>query len=365
MRPVSSDFLDTLSTSHKMAVEVKVVQTDDLIDGVVEGTVTLDGTAAIRGSLDLTIVDDGSLDLIPTSPDDLLAPYGHELQVSRGVEFANGTKEMVSLGVFRIETVEVDDQGTSTEIRITGLDRAASVTDAKFDRPGQVAYDTTVSTAIQDIVEEGYPSVTVSFGDVPYTLPRVAWEEGADRWEFVQRLATMSGGELFFDGDGVLILREVPKPEDGAVAAIAEGENGVLLSASRRWTRENTYNRIIVTGESMNDGPPYRGEAYDDDDGSPTYYGGQFGQVIYFERSDIVGSAAQAEAAAIGLLAKQKGTFSELSLGSVVLPHLEPGDVVQVTRDRLGVDENHVLDQVTIPLTVSAEMSAQTRGVSV
>jgi hypothetical protein len=365
MRPVSDEFLSTLSTSHKMAVEVRVVQTDDVLDGVVDGTVTLDGTAAIRGSIDLTIVDDGSLDLIPTTPNDLLAPYGNELQVSRGVEYADGSKEMVSLGIFRIETVEVNDQGSSTEIRLSGLDRAASVTDAKFDRPGQVAYETAISTAIEDIVTEGYPEAEFLFGEVPYTLPRVAWEEGADRWEFVQRLATMSGGELFFNGDGVLVLREVPKPEDGPVAAIAEGQNGVLLSASRRWTRENAYNRIIVTGESMNNGPPYRGEAYDDDDASPTYYGGTFGKVIHFERSDIVGSAAQAEAAAIGLLAKQRGTFSELSLGAVVLPHLEPGDVVSVTRDRLEIEESHVLDQLTIPLTVSAEMSANTRGVMI
>lgn len=363
MRPVSDEFLSTLSTSHKMAVEVRVVQTDDVLEGVVDGTVTLDSTSAIRGALDLTIVDDGSLDLIPTAPNDLLAPYGNELQVSRGIEYADGSKEMVSLGVFRIETVEVEDQGSNTEIKLSGLDRAATVTDAKFDRPGQVAYDTAVSTAIEDVVKEGYPSASFLFNDVPYTLPRVAWEEGADRWEFAQRLATLSGGELFFDGDGVLVLRQVPSPNDGAVASIQEGENGVLLSAARRWTRENTYNRIIVTGESMNNGPPYRGEAYDDDDGSPTYYGGTFGQVIYFERSDVVGSAAQAEAAAKGLLDKQKGTYSEVSLGSVVLPHLEPGDVVRVTRERLGIDENHVLDQVTIPLTVNAEMSAETRGV--
>lgn len=366
MRPVSAAFIDALSTSHKLSVEVKIVGSDEVLEGLIDGQVTLDATAAVRGSVDLTFIDDGTLDLTPTNPTDRLAPYGNELQVSRGIEYANGTTERVSLGIFRIESVEVSDSGTGTQIRVSGLDRSIRVSDAKFDLPGQINANTTVATAILDIVQPGYEGADNSrFEGIEFPLPRVAYEEGADRWEFAQQIASRAGGELYFDGDGELILKAVPDIRSEPVAQIAEGTDGVLLSVARRWTREEAFNRVIVTGESMNQDPAYRGDVYDDDDTSPTYYFGPFGKVLRFERSDLVGSAAQAEAAASGILNKQLGTFSEIEFGSIVQPHLEPGDVVRVTRDTLGIDENHIIDQLTIPLTAAGDMSGKTRGVVV
>lgn len=364
MRAVSQDFLDALGTSHQIATEVKILQTDRVLENVVDCRVTLDSTASIRGSLDLMLIDDGTLGLIPTTPFDELAPYGNEIQVKRGVRFADGSTEMVSLGVFRIETVEVTDTGQGTQIAISGLDRAARVIDARFDTPGQVDATTTASTAIEEVITGGFGQAEFDFEDVPYGLPKVTWEEGADRWEFAQRLATMAGAELFFDGDGILVLRTIPSPSDAPVAFIAEGQNGVLLSVAKRWTREEAFNRVIVTGESMDTGVPYRGDAYDDDSESPTYYFGDFGKVIRFERSDVVGSAAQAESAAVGFLARNQGTFSEIQFGSVTLPHLEPGDVVRVTRSSLGIDEQHVVDQLDIPLLADGDMTGKTRGVT-
>lgn len=365
MRPVSTRFIETLGSSHKIAVEASIVQTGQVLEGLVEGAVNLDSTAAIRGSVDLTIIDNGQYNLVPTSPADALAPYGNEIQVKRGIEFSDGTKEMVSLGVFRIDTVDVNDTGQGTEIRISGLDRAASIGDAKFDSPGEVNATTTVSTAIQDLVGDVRSDIQYRFDAVDFGLPRVAYEEGGDRWELARRLATLSGGELYFDGDGFLVLKPIPSTTDNPSAEITEGEGGVLLSVARRWTRENTFNRVIVTGESMNGSVPFRGDAYDDDSTSPTYYYGNFGEVIQFERSDVVGSAAQAEAAAVGMLEKVKGTTAELSFGSIVQPHIEPGDIVRVKRSALEIDENHVIDRLTIPLTSAAEMSATTRGVTI
>ena len=366
MRPVTQDFVDALGTSHKIAVDVRVVDTGESLPGLVEGSVTLDSTAAVRAAMDLTFIDDGTLNLVPTAPIDTLSPYGNELQVSRGVEYADGSKELVSLGVFRIETVEVSDAGTGTEIRVSGLDRSIRVSDAKFDLPGQINANTTVADAILEVVKGGYDGADdEKFEGIEFPLPRVAFEEGADRWEFSQALASRAGGDLYFDGDGNLILTAVPDVRGEPVSTIAEGTNGVLLSISRRWTREEAFNRVIVTGESMNQDPAFRGDVYDDDDTSPTYYFGEFGKVLRFERSDLVGSTAQAEAAARGILAKQLGTFSELQFGSIVQPHLEPGDVVRVTRDALGVDENHIIDTLSIPLTATGDMSGKTRGVIV
>lgn len=363
MKAVTEAFEREISGSHLIAVRATVLPSETVLETVVEGSVNLDANATTRGSLDLTVVDDGTL--IPETPADLLAPYGNEIQIERGVTYADGSVEMVSLGIFRIETVEVSDTGVAADIRISGLDRSVRIIDAIFEVPGQVNAGTTVTDAITSVVEDADIDVRMAFETVEYLLPKLTWEEGGDRWEFLQKIAELSGTELYFDGNGILVLRTIPSPNDKPAISVSEGEGGVLLSATRRWTREKAANRVIVTGEALKNSAVPRGVATDENGSSPTYFWGPFGKVIKFEKSSIVGSAAQAEAAAQGILDKTLGTFSELSLGVIVNPALEPGDVVRVYREKLGIDESHVLDSLSIPLTVEGAMAAKTRGVVV
>jgi hypothetical protein len=49
-----------------------------------------------------------------------------------------------------------------------------------------------------------------------------------------------------------------------------------------------------------------------------------------------------------------------------VLPYLAPDDAIQITRARVGlIEELHVIDQLTIPLTAAGSMSGRTRAVQV
>ena len=371
MRPVTSRFLDAIARSHILATRAAVLDQDGAQVGdalpVTDGTVTLDATAATRGRADLTVIDDGSLGLVPDSATSVLAPYGNEVRVERGVLYPDGTDELVSLGVFRLDDVETTDQGAALEIRIVGLDRSARFIDARFEEPYQLAAGQTGDAAILAVLQAAWPDLAYDFTATTLLTPAAIGEEGGDRWQFAQSIATSVGMELYFDGDGVAVLRPVTRPSDSPVVQLVEGDGGLLLPPTgRRWTRQGAFNRVIATGEATDtDTPPARGVATDDDPLSPTYYFGPFGKVPRFYSSPFIATDQHAIDAAEAILSRELGTTQQVQFGSVVNAALEPGDVAQITRQRAGIDETHVIDQLTIPLAAAGTMTGSTRATQV
>ena len=119
---------------------------------------------------------------------------------------------------------------------------------------------------------------------------------------------------------------------------------------------------MIVTGDNTGDGPPVRGVATDSNPESPTYYLGSFGKVPRFYASSFIRTDEQAQQAAQLILDRELGTTQRVTFGSVVDPTLEPGDVARITRAALGIDEDHVVDTLTIPLEASVAASGATRA---
>lgn len=367
MRAVSGRFASAVVESHRLAVSLGVlsagVALGDPITSVTAGSVTLDAKAAVRGRLDATVVDDGSLGLVPTSSSDALAPYGNEVQVNRGVQFADGATELVPLGVFRINDVVVDDSAGSLSVQIAGMDRSARIADARFEEPLDIAQGVNVATQILALVQAAYPEVTYDFATTAHVTGHMTVEEGSDRWDLCQQFASNAGLVLYFDGTGTLVLRV--EAQGDAVASLVEGPGGVLLGAGRRWTREGAFNRVIATGENTGLAAPVRAVATDLNALSPTYYFGPFGQVPRFFQSQFITTTVQAQDAANAMLARELGTTESVNFGSLVLPHLELGDVVRITRPRAGIDEDHVIDSLTVPLAADGAMAGATRATQV
>jgi Domain of unknown function (DUF5047) len=359
-------FLATITGPHEVVVKATLLHNGDEIElpTVVDGSVTLDANAATRGRCDLSIADDGTLGWVPTDSTSPLAPYGQEIRIERGVRYVDGEEELYPLGVFRIEDSGVNDTGSEFAIAISGLDRSARVIDAKFEEPYQIAAGTNYATAILSTIQAVWPDVPHNLATTSRTTPVLIAEEGSDRWDFCQRMAAAIGMELFFDGNGVLTMQPVAQFVTGEpVWEIAEGENGVLVYASRQWTRQGSFNRAIVTGENIGrTDTPARGIATDDNPNSPTYYLGPFGRVPDFFHSEFITTNEQAADVAAARLARQLGTTQQISFGSVVNPRLQPSQVVRIVRARADIDEDHVIDNLTIPLSAEGEMSGSTRA---
>lgn len=371
MKSVSPRFLDALD-SAKAISRIELLVERQVVD-VVEftgGSVTLDAQAEVRGRLNLEVVGASN---IPTAPGDHpLGPWGPELRAYRGVP-----NEQVSLGIFPIQSARPRSSSGELSMAIEAFDRAQIVADADFESDGVIAAGTPADEAILTLLWQAWPDVPYDFVPLAVPLPRLEYGAGEGRWSFVWNIAAACGHELFFDGDGVAILRPIPQPsregdpdtflvegpESRLASSIVTDHAGNLIGLDRDFDRADVNNRwkVIPAGEDAELKP---GIATDDDPSSLTYYHGPFGKKPAEPyRNQFVLTTTQAEDAAKGLRARNQGFLDQLTLSALVNPALEPGDVAHITRGELGVDEQHILDLLTIPLTADGAMDTSTRAV--
>lgn len=378
METVSDAWKAAIYSGHQVYVEVELLATGQIID-VLDGSVTMDSGAATRAQCELTFP--ASSLLVPVNAEDALTPFGNELQVRRGIRWPDGELELASLGVFVIQDVDViSDQGGAS-IQVSGLDRSLRAIDAAFESATTYAEGSGYLATILKVIQDGYPGVPYNPDDFQSTdgvTPLLNAEEGGDRWQYALDMAAAIGLDLYFDEDGVLVLRAIPDPaatEREPDDFIVEGESGVVVNPSltnltRKWTRADAYNRWIVTGDNPNvDGTPPRGTSTDQT--GPTRYEGPMGRKPKFFSSSFISTDDQAQAAADGMKAKERGISQSIDFGSLVNPALQPGDIVRIKRTLPNtsdpqhpleiVNEDHIIDSLSIPLGIEGGMSGTTR----
>lgn len=370
MLPVSARFLAALRASHQPAMRVRVITPGatgadppgtDL--RVMDGSVTLDASADVRGTLDLTVADGWPDGGSVTE----LAPYGTELAVSRGVVFGNGDVERAPLGIYRVVSVEQGDAPAGA-LRVTAADRMSGIIDAKLTVPRQFLASATYGDVVDDLVGEVYPGVPVEWDDATDagTLGRTTIVE-ADRHGFLKDLAAALGKVMYFDYRGALVIKDPPDPTV-PVWDVDAGATGVLVAVGRARTREGVRNAVVATGDALDDFAPATAVVVDDDPASVTYWDGDFGKVPERFSSPLIFTLAQATAAAAAQLVQLKGLPYSVDFTAVPNPALEPLDAVRVVypprRDlppRPRLVEVHVLEQLRIPLAPAAALTAATR----
>lgn len=364
MRPVSDRFLRTIRGSHQAAFEALVVapgQTGTQPTGtpitILPGSdVHLDGAASIRATLELSTTGEG---MWPTNAGDLLAPYGNEIFVRRGIRYGNGTTEWVGLGYFRIYTPE-QDQAPKGPIRVSGRDRMSGIVDGKFTTPRSFSASATYGDVVGTLVGEIYPWATIEWDDATQRDTPIGRQiiANQDRYAFLNDLVTAVGRICWWDHRGVLVIR-TPPSATRPVWEVNHGAGGVLVSLSRRLTREGVYNGAVVTGEGADAANPVRAVVVDSSPTSPTSWWGPFGKVPKFFTSPLITRIGQAKAAATTMLAQELGLPYAVDFASVPNPAVEPYDPIRVRYP--GRSEMHVIDRLTIPLHVDAPLKASTR----
>ena len=362
MRPVSDRFLRTVRGSHRMVAEAIVVepgQTGVQPTGttipILGGDVDVDATRQVRSTLELTTDGNG---MWPSRASDLLAPYGNEVFVRRGIRYGNGETEWVSLGYFRLNSPEQDD-APDGPIRLSAQDRMAGIVDGRLTAPRAFAATTSYGSLVQTLVREIYPWATIEWDDttVDQQIGRQIIAE-QDRWQALDDLVTSVGKIWYWDHRGVLVVRS-PLSSSSPVWEVNYGQGGVLVSLSRRMTREGVYNGVVAVGEGADTVTPVRALAFDNNPNSPTYWYGRFGKVPRFFASPLLVQQRQAQQAAASLLTRHVGLPYAVDFRAVPNPALEPGDPIRVTYP--GRSETHVIDRLTIPLTADQPVTASTR----
>lgn len=338
-----------------------------------DGSVTIDGTAEIRRTLSLTVTDDTGL-LTPRKAADNLAPYGNELAVSTGFVWPDGTSELISLGIFRITKALTHRQ----TVTLSGSDRAIVIREAGHEQPYVIAAGTSLITggsppggAIYNLINSKLPGLTYRVTPSSFTLPLTVYEEGnrnGNPMANAMELAAMGGLEVFFDAEGIFVIRPVPSPTVDPVAWIyAPGPSSIKLSAENAMDVEGAANVVVFTGEGTGLTNPLRSVAVVTDTTNPLYPGSStvagIGRRPKFITSPLAISQAQCDAAAAAELRRLAGGGEVATFTAAGHPAHEAGDVVMITDPIFDSGSaSAVLSRWAIPITLRGAVTYQTAG---
>lgn len=359
MYAVSDRFLQAIAESHDVAVEVVLIRTDGTSEtlDITGGSVSVDRSASVRRTCTVTLADPT---LIPRTAADKVSIYGARLRISRGVQYGDGSQELVPLGVFRIDSVSGDvDEGP---VSITGKGLEIVVADDRFTTPYR-ASGTAVS-AVTSLIQRSIPTASVVIGTVVDVAigPRT-WDVGADPWAAVGELAAVVGAEVYADGSGAFVITELPDIlTTSPVWTVAAGEGGTYVEASRGMSSDAVFNGILAGGENSESGvAPFQVLVVDSDPGSPTYWDGPYGHRLAPQpvTSPAILTSIQATAAATLRLRQAQAANASADLTTLPNPALEVGDVLRVVYAD-GTAELHQVSAFPVPLDVGGSFTIRT-----
>jgi uncharacterized protein DUF5047 len=361
---VTPQFLAALRGPHTAVITCDAWRDGDLIASelpVLDGSVTVDGTAQVRRQLDVTLSPDPGLW-------DTLAPVGTQLRVSRGVRYGDGSTEIVPLGVFPIDVQNLS-YAADGALQITAPDQWVTVQRARFQTPYVAIPATRIIPQITALINGALgPAWPINITATSTALVgRQTWDR--DRDKAIADLAASIGAEAFLDPIGTAVLRDLPDADGTPVWTVDAGGTGIFAGATRSRDRQRTYSAVVVQSQNADGSTRLAPVTISDTNPtSPTYVDGPFGFVPYFYSSELLRTTAQMTSAGRKLLPKVTGLQSQLNLdAATVNPALDAGDVLAVLlppESPLSARpvETHIIDQVTIPLTVTAGQSMQTRA---
>lgn len=347
-----------LSTSHQPFLLVEIL---DGLDNVlianptyISGSVNASLTNRISRSCNITFDES----FYPFNPTDPLAPYGSKLRVTRGVEFADGSRFAWIVFVGRIQQTDLSDDGTCTA---QAADYAADVLEAKFLIPNNSQAGDPVSAEVYRLIADGFPSATFGPTDVQ-NIPTQALTWQLDRGQALDELASSVGAFWYPLADGRFVLRRFAWTIPAVpVVTYADGPGGSITGSSASRAREDVYNSLTVTGERLSGDAPVYATAQDDNTASPTYIAGPFGRRHQLLRLQTPASQSAAQAAATDNLRRLTALVESWEWDMTVDAALELGDTVSLDVHGRS-DIIQVVSGFSMPLDLSGPMRVRARS---
>lgn len=370
MYPASAELKAAIRADHIAIAKAEVWNQDSKITDldIDSGSVNVSANSSVRRTCDVHLTTDRTTaNLVPSNGFDTLAPFGNELKLYRGVQFADGSSEYVPLGVFVMTDLAVQDTNDGVSLSINGEDRSIIISRNKWTQPYQMVSGT-LEASLTALLQDRWPDVQTSFPTTNVTINQVILgaDNNNDPWRDAVSIAELVGFDLYFDVDGVCTMKQFPSLDTSVVVATyQEGEDTTITSLDRSMSTKETYNGVIYTIEGSDVTTPIRVEVWDEDTTSPTYRYGVFGEAPTFITTSILATEAEAIKAATSLLNTYIGAQEEISWTALVDPTLDVNDVVYVHAIGAKVDRLVIIDSLSIPLNPESGLSAQARVVRV
>ncbi|MGW0566064.1 DUF5047 domain-containing protein [Streptomyces tauricus] len=356
MYPATPRFIRTLAESHNVISEVELHRTDGVVELLPHtgGSVTADRGSACRRTCSVTLADPS---LIPRTARDRVSVYGAYVVIRRGIDYGGGKKELIPLGVFRLDDV-IGDLSTGP-VTLQGKSFEAYLADDKFTAPTSTRGYGLVSTAVGMLVSTSMPSLVIDTSRLAdTTIGTTTWDVQGDRLEAIREVAKAAGAEVYCDANGTLVVAPLAdRLLTPPVWDVAAGERGTLVKASVGMSSAGVYNGVLASGENTEDNAARVASlVVDDDPASPTWWNGPFGHRPYFLSSSTLTTTGACTAAATYELAARRLPNAVADLSSLANPAIEPGDVLRaIYRD--GSRDLHQVQSLTIGLSEGDEFT--------
>lgn len=245
--------------------------------------------------------------------------------------------------------------GGAASIKVSGIDLSRSISRNVWQQPYIVPAGISYSQAVEAMVRDRLPGhEDFSITTVPQTVPVLVYglQQGSDPWQDIQDLASAVGCECFFDPAGTFVFRPVPDPRlVSPVWTFDDNVNPVVVQARRELSDEQTFNYVVVKGESTSSANAVYAVAFDNDPSSPTYIHGPYGSVVEYVTMPQIITTDQAQLAANAILANSLGASDTVTLTGVPMPALEPGDIVRVISSDVHASGIYSINQIKTPLS--------------
>jgi hypothetical protein len=375
MYPVSARFLDVLTGSHRAIVRARLFTSPQVSSNPVGGTVlpVSSGNVKMTSGADVK----ATLELeVPGEYWEIVQPYSGEIFVERGIDFGDGTTELVPLGWYRITKSSQQSQPFGA-VRIQASDRTVALQQNRVLYPFQVPTGYTHRQLFERLVNGRVvatdPLNSLGYAALLFTAIPITWVAyDPDRYtvdggqtvedstyDFLAKLADDKGAVLRFDEAGGLVVDVAGRdPDTAPVYVVQPGVNGNLIDASRETSREATYNIVVAYGSDPAFPTGYQ-IAYNTDPNSPLRWDGPFGPAPRYYASPLLRDANAAAQAAATVLSKYTGLPTTQGIWTVPNPALRPLDMLSARI--VGLPVKHLVDEITIPLAGNEPVEITTK----
>lgn len=304
------------------------------------------------------------------------------------------TTEWVPLGVFRMTQPSTTYTGPSTITTVNGHDRSHEISLRTWTFAYTIQAGFTVDQAIVAILNDRWTntqppltynvtptSVVVPTGTVlgvDFTSSGAQSEPGSgsgnDPWADCVSLAQSIGCELFFDRQGIVVMRPVPDASTVPVTSrFVDGQDGTLVNQVVRELDETTMvNQVIMIGTgatvtnqdgSVSPGAPVTATASYMD---PTLgINGVFGARTSFVTNSAISDVGTCQIAANSALSLGLASLDDTSFEAVPNPTVEVGDADQLIEPAVQANGTYIVSAITFPLDITNPMQVTNRASSV
>jgi len=355
------------SHSYVMDVQVRILTlSGDLVTTIApaldSGQVNLDTTADVTRSATLAWLDPtGALQFEPDSPADGAVYFDNMAQV-RVRMFVPALGRVVTCPVFTGPLVKFDRTGDEVSVECQGKEALAMHGVPTMTlRKGHNAV-----AAIRTIMSERAGEDTFGLpSGVTRRLPKdvhVGWEDEVQPWAVCKSIASSLDMQLYYDGAGVLRLRDYPS---APVYTFKDGQGGnITAPLTVSHDKSNIINQVVVIGHKPADHTAHATlPSWHPASPKSLARNGVWTYLRQTITDDKIGSKKAAQARADRDLARVTNLSFGSTFNALPVPFLDELDMVRISTTAYASTER--LRQFSFPLTGGDMTVGYTDAVSI